>query len=716
MKRIKPLSTVPRLDITGRPTTPRDIDLDRFFHPRRVAVVGASDGEGRPNTGIWRRLLAWSQEVGAEVFPVNPTRPTVDGRTSYASLDDVPGDIDLVAILVSDVAPTLQAAVDRKVPFVVAFAAGFAELGEAGRDAQRQLGEIVEGTDTHLLGPNTNLNAFESFRQDLDGRAIALITQSGHQGRPIFQSQELGIRLSHWAPTGNEVDLEFADFAAWFADQPDTGAIAAYIEGFKDGRTLMLAADHAAQQGVPIVCVKVGRTDAGASMAASHTGKLTGSDAVTDAVFRQFGVTRVDGLDEVIDTAQLLTRYPDGPVGPGGDGVVVYAISGGTGAHLSDLCAAAGLPLPTLSQELQDTLHQWIPDFLRVSNPVDNGGHPVGDERGRKILDALVADPDVGVLVCPITGAFPPMSDRLAQDLVDVAETTDKPICVIWGSPVGLEPAYRDILLSSSKVAVFRTFGNCVTAIKAWRDWHQFRQGYVSPFATPVVERSAAAEPAGAVLAGQATLSEYDSKRLLAAYGIPVTREELVGSADEAARAAQAIAGDGPVVLKVSGAELAHKSEVGGVRVGVVGEAAVRAAYDELAAISGGEVLVAEMVSGGVEVIIGVSNDPLFGPVVMTGLGGVLTEILHDVSFRVPPFTADEARRMLGELRGYPILGGVRGRPPADVDALVDVIMQVQRLAVDLAGEVAELDINPLIVREQGQGAVALDGLVVPRP
>src|SRR5205807_3845035 len=286
-----------------------------------------------------------------------------------------------------------EGAIEKKAKFAVIFAAGFAEVGGEGERLQSQVAELIAGSDIHLLGPNTNLNAFETFRDDLPGSAIALITQSGHQGRPIFQGQDLGIAMSHWAPTGNEVDLEFADFAAYFADQPQVGVVAGYIEGFKDGRTLMLAADHAARGGVPIVAVKVGRTDEGRSMAKAHTGHLTGSDAVISAVFRQFGVTRVDGLDELLDVAAALARTAP----PSGAGVCVYSISGGTGAHMADMAAAAGLRVPELSKATQEQLHEWIPPYLRVSNPVDNGGAPSGDWRGRKILDAIVADPNVGM-------------------------------------------------------------------------------------------------------------------------------------------------------------------------------------------------------------------------------------------------------------------------------------------------------------------------------
>ena len=693
----------------GRPlSTLQPVDLAPFFRPRSVAVVGASDAEGRPNTSIWRRLRAWGEDRGAVVHPVSATRDTVDGCATYRSLLDVPGDVDVAVLLVGDPAPALAAAVEKKARFAVVFAAGFAELGQDGSAAQQRLVDLVTGTATRLIGPNTNLNAFETFRTDLDGPAIALISQSGHQGRPVFQAQELGLRVAYWAPTGNEADLEFADFAAWFAEQDEVGVVAAYVEGFRSGRSLILAADHAARRGVPIVLVKVGRTDEGRSMAASHTGKLTGSDAVVSAVLRQYGVQRVDGLDELIDVSQLLARAAP----PTTDGVCITAISGGTGAHMADLCAAAGLRLPELAESTQSQLHQWIPSYLRVSNPVDSGGHPVGDERGRKILDALVADPAVGVVIAPITGAFPPMSDRFASDLVDVAESTDKPICVVWGSPLGTEAAYRDLLLSSSRIAVFRTFSNCVTAVRAWLDFHEFRARYRSPFVDP----APVADPPAAARAALArpALSEHDAKELLRAYGIATPREELVTSAAAAVRAAQRIGY--PVVLKACGPALAHKSELGLVRLGLDTAAQVRAAYRSLVETAPGPVdgvLVGEQVTGGVETIVGISTDDLFGPTVLVGLGGVLVEVLGDVTCRVPPFDDAEARRMVAELRGAPLLEGVRGRPPADVDALVNVIGTVQRMALELGDDIAELDINPLLVLPRG--AVALDALVVRR-
>ncbi|MFE9565654.1 acetate--CoA ligase family protein [Streptomyces sp. NPDC006487] len=701
------------LDVSGRPLHADAPDLDRFFRPESVAVIGASDADGRPNTGITRQLIAWAERVGARLHPVHPTRTTVFGLPCHASVADLPEQVDLAVLLVADPLPVVEQLAEAKVKFAVAFASGFAETGDEGAAAQARLGAAVRRSGLRLLGPNTNLNAFEKFRDDLDGPAIALITQSGHQGRPVYTLQELGIRLSHWAPTGNEADLETSDFISYFAEQPEVGAIACYVEGLKDGRQFLLAADRAARNGVPVVAVKVGRTETGARMAASHTGKLTGADTVVDAAMRQFGVIRVDGLDELQDTAALLARARK----PLADGVVVYSISGGTGAHFSDLATEAGLSIPTLSQAKQDELHQWIPEYLGVSNPVDNGGHPVGDWRGRKIIDAILADPSVGVLICPITGPFPPMSDKLAQDLVDAAEQTDKLVCVIWGSPVGTEEAYRTTLLGSSRVATFRTFGNCITAVRAYLGHHRFTAAYRSPFEDAPRTTSPSFRKAQALMRPGQQLSEHAAKQLLRAYGIRVPREQLVTSAAAAVRAAGLVGY--PVVMKASGPQLAHKTELGLVKIGLTSASQIRDAYRELTDIARYEnvpldgILVCQMVERGVEMVVGVTQDELFGPTVTVGLGGVLVEVLHDVAVRVPPFGEDQARAMLGELRGHALLEGVRGAPPADVDALVEVILRVQRMAMELGDELSELDINPLMVLPRGQGAVALDALAI---
>jgi acyl-CoA synthetase (NDP forming) len=336
---------------------------------------------------------------------------------------------------------------------------------------------------------------------------------------------------------------------------------------------------------------------------------------------------------------------------------------------------------------------------------------------GRAILELILADPNVDILVVPITGALDAMSGPMARDLAEVARGTDKPIFVVWGSPVGTEAPYRDTLLGSS-LPVFRTFSNCVRAVRAYADYWSFAARYESPFPDAPVTPLPAAKRARTILADAepgAALSEHRSKELLRAYGIRSTRDVLCESAAAAARAANAIGY--PVVMKASSPGLAHKSDLGLVELGIASAAAVRAAYETLTrrARRGGArldgVLVSETVTDGVEALVGMTRDPLFGPVVTVGLGGVLVEVLGDVAVRVPPFPRAEAERMLDELQGAALFGGVRGGAAVDRNALVDVIMKVQRLAMDLAADISELDVNPLVVRRRG--AVALDALVV---
>jgi acyl-CoA synthetase (NDP forming) len=708
------------VDIAGRPLQLRDVDLDTFLHPRTIAVIGASEQSAKPNTAMTRKFDQWARAHGATFYPVHPEYETVLGHRCYRSIFDVPGDLDLAIILTGRAEDTFEEVLQRKARFAVIFAAGFSEAGTEGDKREQRLTELVAGGDVHLLGPNTNLNAFEEFRADLTGPSIALITQSGHQGRPVFQGQEIGIRLTHWAPTGNEVDLEFADFARYFADQPEVGVVACYIEGFKDGRTLMLAADHAARLRKPLVMVKVGKTDAGRSMAQSHTGHLTGSDAVTSAVFRQYGVTRVDGLDELLDVSMALARTrpsrPPAWARRGNPGVCVYAISGGTGAHMADVLADAGLALPDLSKVSQQQLHDGlIPGYLRVSNPVDCGGPPVADARGRKILDVILADQNVDILVIPITGAVVAFSERFTRDIIETAQTATKPIFVVWGAPAGTDDTYFKRLLDGG-LPVFRTFNNCTKAVKAFVDYWTFAARYASPFANAPTQSSPAAKRAHKLLADLApgeALSEWHSKQLLRAYGIKSSKDVLCTSAAQAVRAARDLGF--PVVMKVSSPDLLHKTDAGVLRLGVNSATDVRETYHALmrkakkARVDG--VIVSETVTGGVEALIGVSTDELFGPVVTFGLGGIFVEVYGDVTFRVPPFDDDEARRGLDELTGIALLRGVRGRKAADLDAFVDAIMRVQRLATELTNDVRELDINPLVVKPRG--VVALDALVV---
>ncbi|MEU6174409.1 acetate--CoA ligase family protein [Streptantibioticus parmotrematis] len=725
-RRVSPAGDATDLDVGGRPLHASVPDLDAFFRPATVAVIGARDADDSAEAAVTRHLMAWAERLDARMLPVHPRHQAVFGVPCLPSVASLPCPVDLAVVLTADPACELVELAAAQAKFAVVLAPGL-----KAAEGRRRLADVVSGSGLRLLGPSTGLDAFAHLRDDLRGPAIALVTQHGDQGHPVLALQDLGVRVSHWAVTGDEADLEVADFVTYFAEQPEAGAIAAHVDGLRDGRAFLLAADRAARNGVPVVAITSGRTQAGtrkgtgsrtgASRADGPTGSAAVEDAVADAAFRQFGVIRVDGPDRLRDTAALLARARP----PKADGVAVYAPSGstdgtgGTGAYFRDLATAAGLLVPSFDAEKQAELRRWIPGSLSVANPVEHGGRSVGGRYGPRILDAILADPSVGVLVCPITGPFPPMSDALVQQLVDAAERTDKVVCVVWGSPVGTEAAYRRTLLRSSRVATFRTFGNCVAAVGAHLDHHRFVAGYRSPFESAPRTPSPSARRARAFLRPGQRLSEHEAKRLLRAYGVRVPREHLVTSAAGAVRAAGLVGY--PVVMKASGARLAHRSERGLVKLGLTSASQVRDAYRDLADIARHEgvgldgVLVCQMVEPGIEMAVGVVDDGVFGPAVTVGLGGVFGAALGEPAVRVTPFTEAEARRMLHELPGCALLEGVRGRPPADVDALVDIVLRVQRMVMELGDELTGLDVDPLVVLPRGQGAVALDANAVCR-
>jgi acyl-CoA synthetase (NDP forming) len=691
-----------RVDLNGRPLALRPIDWDALMAPRTVVVVGATDTEGTQQRAQWLQVYERLSARGATVVPVHPTKPEILGTPAYRSVRDVPFAIDLAIVLVREPLAVLEECLELGVRAAVVFAAGFAEVGtDEGDEAQRRLEDLSSGT-MRVLGPNTNLNIFQPWRQDIGGKKLAIVTQSGFQGRPISQGEHLGIAIQSWATIGNEADLEFADFVGYYAGLPDTGAIAAYVEGFVDGRTLMLAAQSAAEHGVPI-------------MAQAHTGHLTGSDAVHDAVFEQFGIIRVEDLDEIIEISGMFCHA--GLLAPGSaGGVAIYAMSGGTASHMVDLCAAAGLSVPRLEERTIDALGEFIPWFLRKDNPVDSGGAIAALPAGRSVLELMFDDTNTDILLAPITGVFPGMSDALAKDLIDLHRRGGKPVIAVWSSPLRDDPAYR--ALCEAGVPLFHSFGAAVRGIKALVSFSAFVASLSDAFLQIPTEKSDAASKAEKLLAA-GSLDEVESKQVLAAFGIPTVAEVVATTSAEAAAAATGLGL--PVVMKILSVDIAHKSDLGLVEVGVGSLEEVQQTFERLLASASRQrpeadvrgVVVQPMVAGAVaEAIIGLSQQAPFGPTILFGLGGIFTEVFEDVAFRVPPFTRESARAMVEEIRGAVLLHGIRGRPAGDIEALVEVLMRFQRLALEVGDQIAELDVNPLLVLPTGQGVVAVDALV----
>jgi acetate---CoA ligase (ADP-forming) len=679
-------------------------DLTPLFTPRTIAVVGAHDT--RPGLDQFTlRALEKARSCGARCYLVNPKLPRVFDIPTYPRVADVPEDVDVLVVLVGQAAQAIEQAAVKRPKFAIVFAGGYREVGTPeGERRQQQLVEAARLAGTRVLGPNTNTNTLEPLR-DLPGPRIGLITQSGMQGRPIAQGQELGVALSGWAVTGNEADLEAADFVAHFSRDPHTQAIAAYVEGFCNGDALRAAALDALETQTPLVLIKVGRSSAGAAAGLTHTGHLAGSDAVHDAVFRQYGITRVDDLDELLDVTMVLSRAQIPDTG----GVALLCTSGGSAAHIADLVAASGLPLPELTPETQNRLRQWIPAEYQVANPVDNGGVALLNGDGPKIAETMLADQRVGVMFLPVTGVFEPHMKHVLATVRHAREVSSTPVVVIWQGPT--TNSTHQALLDLG-VPVVRNVRHAIRATQALFARREF--------ATRRSEFHSAARGLGPLVrdapAKTWTLDEVASTTWLEKRGL-----RFAEHAEIAGRAGEAVAEDVvaaatrigyPVVLKAAVPEIVHKTEAGLVTVGLADAGQVRQAVVRmtLAAPAGAikSWIVARQLSGGVELLVGLTRDPQFGPVITLGAGGVRAEALRDVSLSVLPLTRDRAADMLTELRIAPQLEGWRGAPPVDRESVVDLLMTLARIATQ--NDVEEIEVNPLLALPDG--AVGLDAVV----
>jgi acetyltransferase len=652
------------------------------------------------------------------------------GARCYPTISDLPEAPDLVGIVVpyDQVMETLQESHRKGAGSAIVISAGFAERGlEDRRDLQGELGAFARESGLRVCGPNClgvanvrdDIWASSSSRGS-DGLSgpVGLICQSGASafGPFLTRAVEEGIGLSHIISTGNEADLDFSDFARYLLDDDGVKVIAGFVEGFKDARKFIEVARLAAERNKPIVLIKIGRSELGAQAARSHTAALTGSDARYDAAFAQYGVTRVQDYDELLEVAHLLAHAPKPPK----PGIAVVSHSGGVSSLTADMCGQAGLDLPSLSQRARDGINGVLKGFGWAANPSDVTGF-ANSESFPTIMDNLINEPDVGTLVVASAGADSQAAQVIAQRDATLrqAQGEAKAVAFLWtgtrGATAGLPK------LKAANIPIFYVPDKLAKGLRslldyhAWLDWRQ-AEGFATAPSMTANQQKLAERLLGS---SRPALSEHASKELVAAWGVPVTREVPAASAEAAAAAARTLGY--PVALKVDSPDILHKTEAGGIRLGLRDDTQVWTAFNEVmssaaayapqAVING--VLVQEMVPGGVEVIVGVSYDPQLGPVLLFGTGGVMVEVYHDVALRLCPITQGEALDMVNQVKGARLLQGFRGRPKADVDALADVLVRVSHLAVNLEGKLAELDINPLMVLPAGQGVKAVDALAV---
>ena len=717
-------------------TAPERHSLDALLRPASVAVIGASSDPTRIGGRPIRYLRA--ARYGGRIYPVNPRHAEVQGLTAFRRIADVPEapDLAIVAVPAPSVVETVEACAARGVRAALVFSAGFAEMGADGRRQQDRLGAVAAATGMRIVGPNclgaynSELGAFATFSTTLEDGfptpgGVALVSQSGAYGSHLsLLARKRNIDIRYWVTTGNEVDVSVPEVLGWLAEQDDVAVIMAHAEGVTDRDALLGALATARDRGKPVVFQKVGVTEIGAQAAQSHTASLAGADPVYEAAFRQFGAYRARDTDEMLDIAYAARfgLFPESPR------VALVSISGGVGVQMADAAVGFGLDVAPLSETAQARLKAALP-YASPRNPVDitaqafNRIDLIGDNLGIVIEegrhDAVVA---FFTYVAAADGMVEPVRRAIE------AAHARRPECPLVLSIVAPPEVVRQYEAIGCPV-----FEDPTRAVRAVAALHRFGRSFAEHAGGPAVgiagddgvrrTRSADApaitSPASRLPDGP--LSERTAKRLLAEAGVPVVEEELARTADDAARIAAAFGK--PLAVKLCAPGVLHKTELGGVVLDVATPAEAREAYDAITArarasdlaVAIDGVLVAPMVSGGVETILGIRRDPTFGPVVMFGLGGTLVEVIEDVGFRVAPFDEAEARRMIAETRAGRVLEGVRGRGPYDVAALAAALARLSAFAAAHGDRIDSAEVNPFVVLPEGQGAVAIDAVIITR-
>lgn len=702
--------------------------LARLFNPRSIAIVGAS---ANPNS-FGGRFMTNLAGFEGQVYLVNPRYDDIGGAPcapSLSSLPEVP-DCVLVASGLKTVEDVFEEAIALRVGGVVLIASGFAETGDAETAAiQDRLAARAREGGVPLVGPNTigfvnfARRAGATFLTGLDfergydcppeRRKIGLVSQSGALGLSLAQSMNREVYFSHVLSCGNSADIDLADCANYLVDDPTCQVIVCLLEGLRDPRRLEQVARRATVVGKPIILCKMARGDNGAETAASHTGSLAGSHAAYRTMIERAGGIMIDRFEDLIETATFLSKVGT----PSGDGAMVIATSGGAAILAADAAEAQQVPLPQPNGSVMETLSAHIPAFGSIRNPADVTAEVVNNiESLTACVEAVLARDDFAALVIPHPLAYDTAFPRIAL-LDQLARQAGKVISMVWLSGWLEGPGAREIE-AAGNLAMFRSMDDCFSAIHIWMDWNRRRAALEHGAVTPLTY-TAVRTHAESVLtnAAGAVIPEREAKALLATYGVPVTEDRRAATADDVRRAA--IAMGGKLAMKIDSPDIAHKTEVGGIALGLETPDAAAIAYDRMMAdvactapaarIDG--VILQHMVPDGIEIVVGARVDPAFGPLVLVGLGGVMVELIADSVTAPAPVTPTQALAMLQKLRGSRLLDGFRGMPPVDRDTLAQIVVRVSEFAADHADRISEVDINPLICR--GKDIIAADALIV---
>jgi acetyltransferase len=689
--------------------------LDGFFKPKAVAVVGASREEGKVGFSITMNLIRG--RFPGPIYPVNPKAAEVLGMKCYPDVKDLPDDTDLAVLVIPPKAclPTLEACAAKGIRHAIVISAGFKEVGGEGADLEKTLRLRVRELGMRVVGPNclgiidtkSRLNATFAAGMPPVGE-IGFFSQSGALCTAILDwAIGNNVGFSKFISLGNKMDTSEADFIEALASDPETRVIIGYIEGVENGQRFMEVA-RAASRLKPLIIVKSGRTAAGARAASSHTGTLAGSDRAFTAAFRQSGVLRAESIEELFDFARAFAYQPL----PAGPNICIVTNAGGPGIIAADAVEQSLVKMARLSPPTVERLRAALPPTAGFYNPVDVIGD-AKEDRYKAALDAVAADPEVNCVLALSTPQAMTDYDKYAEAVGQAAKQSGKTFFSVFMGEASL-PKAREILRSHGipqypyPEPAVKTF----EAMVKYRNW--LDSAPAAPRQFPADRERVATMFQEARRQGRNQLGEREAREVIAAYGFRLPQNVLTRTVDEAVATATRIGF--PVALKIVSPDILHKTDVGGVRLNLQDADAVAEGFSAIdasvrrffhsAVIQG--IAVQEMVAGGKEVILGMTRDPSFGPLLMFGLGGIYVEVLKDVAFRVAPIGPDEAEAMIREIRSFPLLRGVRGEKPSDMAAMVEALERLSQLCTDFP-EILELDVNPLLVKPEGGGAVAID-------
>lgn len=691
-----------------------------FFCPDSVAVIGAAREEGKVGRIIFDNII--DSGFKGKVFPINPKAKDINGHKCYSSIIDVPQDIQLAVIVIPAqyISRTLEECSEKGIKNAIVISAGFKETGIKGAKREKRLIEKARDYGIRILGPNClgmidsqcPINASFSANMPSKGK-IGFISQSGALLTSVLDwAKASKIGFSKVVSLGNKADIsENGIFEAW-GDDPNTDVITAYIEGVTNGRDFIRISSKVSKK-KPVIIIKSGNTDAGARAVSSHTGTLAGSNKAYDAAFKQSGIIRADTIKELFNYGRAFSYQPL----PEGKRVAIITNAGGPGIMATDACELNGIQLSSFYDETIEKLKNFLPDAANLYNPVDVLGDALSD-RYKKTLEIVIKDSNVDAVLVLLTPQAMTEGLETAKVIAGAMEKTNRKIPIMTSFMGGAEVKSGINHLIKKKIPNFDIPEDAVETLKVMMD----QSDWIKEKPRPIVEYNVDEERVKEVFdrckaEDRLELGELEARKILKAYGIAIPKAKVARDIEEAKKIAEEIGY--PVVLKIVSPNILHKTDVGGIKVGIEDDKELEDNYDDIlfsvkkympgANISG--ILVQEMVMDKKETIIGINEDPQFGPMIMFGLGGIYVEVLKDVAFRIAPISDKIAKEMISEIKTIKLLKGTRGETPSDIGSIVDVLLRMSQLVTDFP-EIMEMDINPLFVKKQGEGSIAGDARI----